>query len=501
MDHRIIGREQKLFLSNETTHALSPGSAFMLPHGMRVARKIERVVRDLYDIFGYNEVQTPQLFRSALWKRSGHWDNYRDDMFQAQGFREAQEQAQRLLRATPNSVPERSGCPAHSQAHGEPDADDNSHFGLKPMNCPGHCVMFASRERSYREMPVRMAEFAPLHRNESSGSLSGLTRVRRFHQDDAHVFCRPDQVEGEIQTMLRMLASAYRGFGFDPATRIELVLSTRPAHFLGDIQDWDKAEAALRVALDASGTPWTLNPGDGAFYGPKIDCRLMDAAGRKHQTATIQLDFQLPQRFDLRYQDPAAPGGSTRPVMVHRAILGSVERFLAILIEHTRGRWAFWLSPRQAAVLPVSDTEEIQSYAQYARDYLALGPALARRLQEERSIARKGEGSTLTQDATLPPRPGQVFHVDLEQSGDSLSKMVRRAHGNRVNFAVIVGEHEARSHTVSLRIRGDYAKASLGAQPAAAPDLPVRPRLEQNMGPIPLSELRALFETLDANHW
>lgn len=547
MDHRVLGKEQELFLSNEVTHALSPGSAFMLPHGMRVARKMERVVRDLYDVFGYHEVQTPQLFRSALWKKSGHWDNYRDDMFQVQGFREAS--ASQVAQNT-NILPERDDCcPAHAHTHTHTPTptpththththasttaqEDESLFGLKPMNCPGHCIIFASRERSYRELPIRMAEFAPLHRNESSGSLSGLTRVRRFHQDDAHVFCRPDQVRAEIQSMLRMLASAYSGFGFDPSTQIELVLSTRPAQFLGEVEEWDAAEEALRQALQASGAPWSLNAGDGAFYGPKIDCRLLDAAGRKHQTATIQLDFQLPQRFDLRYQDPSSSqgGGSTRPVMIHRAILGSVERFLAILVEHNKGRWAFWLSPRQAAILPVSEAPEIQEYAMYVRDYLALGPALAQRLRLERKRERAASDSQpnpnstpnsgpdpeqiehnsqdtsstmVMMDATLPPRPAQVFHVEVDRSGDTLNKMVRRAHGNRVNFAIIVGEKEVQSQTVSLRLRGDYAKVSQQAAeaPRTQEDVPLHPRLEQYMGPMTLPDLRQLFETLDANHW
>ncbi len=464
-DHRTVGKAQSLFMTHDQA---SPGSPFILPHGMRIGRKVERVIRDLYDVYGYDEVHSPQLFKKDLWVRSGHWDNYRDDMFKVQGFKE---DAAWLL--------SRQKHDGHTCAGiGKDEGEDSETFGLKPMNCPGHCLIFSSKERSYRDLPLRLAEFGPLHRNEASGSLSGLTRVRRFHQDDAHVFCAPGDISSEISTMLKMLTSAYRSFGFE---KIEMVLSSRPAQYIGELAEWDKAEEALRTALDANGRSWSLNEGDGAFYGPKIDCRLVDAAGRKHQTATIQLDFQLPRRFDLKYADPHAQDGSgySRPVMIHRAILGSVERFMAILIESNGGRWPFWISPRQAVVLPVAETPEISAFATYARDYIALGETIA---DWKRDSAP---------ESTVPPRPQQVFHADLYNKGGTLSKMVRTAQSARYNFMLVVGEKEAQNGTVSVRVREDYVSM----------DAKERPTLHKDMGEMPLKEVRALFSQLDSNHW
>ena len=467
-DHRAIGRAQALFM---TSDAASPGSPFILPHGMRIGRKVERVIRDLYDVYGYDEVHSPQLFKKDLWVKSGHWDNYRDDMFKVQGFREESEWLANREKHDGHR------CAGHGAASEGDDA-----FGLKPMNCPGHCLIFSSQERSYRDLPLRLAEFGPLHRNESSGSLSGLTRVRRFHQDDAHVFCTPEQVSGEIKSMLQMLTGAYRAFGF---SQVELVLSTRPSQHIGELVEWDKAEAALRDALDHSGRSWSINEGDGAFYGPKIDCRLVDAAGKKHQTATIQLDFQLPRRFELRYNDPKAADGSgySMPVMIHRAILGSVERFMAILIESSSGRWPFWISPRQASVIPVADTPEIKAHARYARDFLALGQEIA---------DRKRDGYKAPSSA--PARPLQAFHVDQDHGLDTLSKMIRKAQRAKYNFSLVIGEKEARNGTVNVRVREDYA----ATEPVG---LPGRPVLQQDMGEWTLQDLRALFEKLDTHHW
>ena len=428
-DHRHLGMAQSLFFAHDS----SPGSPFVLPHGMRLLRKVERVIRDLYDAFGYEEVQTPQLFRSSLWKQSGHWDKYREDMFSAQGF---------------------SCCGAH-----------NDVFGLKPMNCPGHCVMFSHQPRSYRDLPMRLAEFSPLHRNEASGALSGLTRVRRFHQDDAHVFCTPSQVSEEIESMLHMLSLAYRVFGF--GDRFELVLSTRPENYLGQVSAWDQAEASLKEALDASGKTWSLNEGDGAFYGPKIDIRLVDAMGRKHQTATIQLDFQLPERFKLEYAQPLNSGnayevrpGYARPVMIHRAILGSFERFLAILVEQCKGWWPFWLSPRQAVVIPAysgdADTHHVVSnHAMYVQHVLSGST------QETRST-RNPFLSPCAAHHTLQVPTRTRFQVELPphylmSSGDTLGKKVRQAQLNRYNFVIIVGPQEAQNGTVSLRMRDEKA--------------------------------------------
>lgn len=442
-DHRLLGLAQSLFFSHDS----SPGSPFVMAHGMRLIRRVERVIRDLYDTFGYEEVQTPQLYRSSLWKQSGHWDKYRDDMFSASGF-------------TEEAAAQSTCCGAH---------DAQSHlFGLKPMNCPGHCILYAHQPRSYRELPMRLAEFSPLHRNEASGALSGLTRVRRFHQDDAHVFCTPDQVSREIESMLRMLALAYAVFGF--GDRFELVLSTRPASFLGEVARWDQAEASLTHALNASGRPWTLNEGDGAFYGPKIDIRLVDATGRKHQTATIQLDFQLPERFALEYatQDPTetTPGlrpGHARPVMIHRAILGSFERFLAILLEQCRGWWPFWLSPRQAVVIPTFGTndpvvhEKVRTYAQEVCRKLRTGA--------EHDHAQQPHGPFLSPAMahhTLQIPSRSRFFVELppaylDPSGDTLAKKIRQAQQQRYNFFLVIGQQELERGTVRLRIRDEHA--------------------------------------------
>lgn len=491
-DHRHLGMSQNLFFAHDS----SPGSPFVMPHGMRLLRKVERVIRDLYNAFGYEEVQTPQLFRSSLWKQSGHWDKYREDMFSAQGF---------------------SCCDAHEDV-----------FGLKPMNCPGHCVMYAHQPRSYRELPMRLAEFSPLHRNEASGALSGLTRVRRFHQDDAHVFCTPAQVSDEIASMLHMLSLAYRVFGF--GDRFELVLSTRPDNFLGDIAAWEHAEASLKEALNASGRPWSLNEGDGAFYGPKIDIRLVDAMGRKHQTATIQLDFQLPERFQLEYaQPPNADSarevrpGHARPVMIHRAILGSFERFLAILIEQCKGWWPFWLSPRQAVVIPAfsgdaSTNDAVANYAARVQDTL----------RGQTPEARESQNPFLSPSMahhTLQVPTRTRFQVELPPhylapSGETLGKKVRQAQLSRYNFVIIVGPQELQNGTVSVRMREEKAAPAWHAgvdTPNAAPckvqeltwavlQATFPHKFEPNakpsvdLGTWTASELRHLFCVLDALH-
>lgn len=479
--HHAIGKAQHLFL----THQSSPGTPFMLPHGVRLARKMERVIRDLYDVHEYDEVISPQLYKKDLWVRSGHWQNYRDDMFSVEGFKEKDMREEELVRKTSN---ERDGCCA---AHSSPIAQDEA-FGLKPMNCPGHCIMFASQPRSVKDLPIRFAEWSPLHRNESSGSLSGLTRVRRFHQDDAHVFCAQSQVASEISTMLQMLSEAYNLFGFP---QFELVLSTRPANFIGSIEDWDRAEQGLKDALDGTGLKWELNEADGAFYGPKIDVRLVDVLGRKHQTATIQLDFQLPQRFDLSYEDVnEQPSGRARPVMIHRAILGSVERFMAILIESRGNHWPFWISPRQALVVPVTDTEELSAYARKVQRYLSLGVASGNCGPSDAAVA-------------IGPRPTQTFHVDVDRSADTLGKRIRKAQVARYNFTLVVGEQEARNGTVRVRLRGGGGGGADSEQPE---DLGRMQRMKmavgeevewkQDMGEWKLDDLRELFCKLDSWH-
>ena len=391
-DHRKIGKDQELFFF----HELSPGSAIWLPHGARVYNTILSFIKEQYWKRGYNEVISPNMYNAALWKTSGHWDFYKDDMFTF--------------------------------------GVDKETFALKPMNCPGHCLMFDHRERSHRELPWRVADFGVLHRNEASGALSGLTRVRRFQQDDAHIFCREDQIKDEITDLFDFLKEVYGLLGFT----YKMKLSTRPDKFMGKRETWDMAEAKLRAALDEFiPGAWELNEGDGAFYGPKIDITICDCLNREWQCATIQLDFQLPQNFGLEYMtsemvikpkedgeeaakpkseepkqkadavDPSAKKervikpltpGCARPVMIHRAIAGSIERFTGILIEHFAGKWPFWLSPRQILVIPVG-----VGFFNYA--------------QEVQKIFK-----------------AQRMFVDVDLSGNTLQKKVRTGQLAQYNF-------------------------------------------------------------------
>ncbi|KAF9115480.1 54S ribosomal protein L39, mitochondrial [Mortierella sp. AM989] len=442
-DHRIIGKNQGLF----AVHPASPGSAFMLPHGTRIVERLLRFMRQQYRKYGYEEVMSPLMYKKELWETSGHWQNYKDDMFQVQ-----------------------RGCD-HSHGHGH-DPEDKSTaaltegydevFGLKPMNCPGHCLIFDMSNRSYKDLPIRYADFGALHRNESTGSLTGLTRVRRFHQDDAHIFCTRDQIFQEIRSTLSFVDTVYRTFRFPS---YELALSTRPqSNYLGTLNDWDAAEDSLRQALNQSGLPWSINEGDGAFYGPKIDILVRDALGRRHQTATIQLDFQLPQRFDLSFYDQK--GEKQTPVMVHRAVLGSVERMMAILIEHTGGRWPFWLSPRQAMVVPVfggkaaeietpaavgeksesSQSGSLTDYATHVRETLAKA---GRAPLTKKDLAL---GNSNDQDPVVGMDDKHYF-VDIDQSGGTLNKMVRDAQVAQYNFILVIGEKEKERGTVNVRTR------------------------------------------------
>ncbi|KAF9171230.1 54S ribosomal protein L39, mitochondrial [Mortierella sp. AD011] len=433
-DHRVIGKNQGLF----AVHPASPGSAFMLPHGTRIVERLMRFMRQQYRKYGFEEVMSPLMYKKELWETSGHWQNYKDDMFQVQ-----------------------RGCD-HSHGHernhdGAPLAEGHDEiFGLKPMNCPGHCLIFDMSNRSYKDLPIRYADFGALHRNESTGSLTGLTRVRRFHQDDAHIFCTRDQIFQEIRSTLSFVDTVYRTFRFPS---YELTLSTRPqSNFLGTLKDWDAAEDSLRQALNQSGLPWSINEGDGAFYGPKIDILVKDALGRRHQTATVQLDFQLPQRFDLSFYDQQ--GEKQTPVMVHRAVLGSVERMMAILIEHTGGRWPFWLSPRQAMVVPVfggkaaevetvAATEDssgsLTEYATFVRETLSKAGRAP--------ISKKDSGLSNRDQDPVVGIDDKHYFVDIDHSGGTLNKMVRDAQVAQYNFILVVGEKEKERGTVNVRTR------------------------------------------------
>ncbi|GEQ70191.1 hypothetical protein JCM33374_g3867 [Metschnikowia sp. JCM 33374] len=375
-DHRKIGKEQELFYFNE----MSPGSAFWLPHGTRIYNTLVEMLRNEYRQRGYDEVITPNMYNTKLWETSGHWENYKENMFAFEVEKET--------------------------------------FGLKPMNCPGHCILFKSRERSYRELPWRVADFGVIHRNEFSGALSGLTRVRRFQQDDAHIFCQQEQIEQEIAGVFAFLEKIYGTFGFE----FKMELSTRPEKYVGDLETWDNAEKNLENALNKFMGPgkWELNPADGAFYGPKIDIKISDALKRWFQCATIQLDFQMPARFGLEFKSDTneKENALARPVMIHRAILGSVERMTAILTEHYKGKWPFWLSPRQILIVPVG-----VKYIEYAEQ-----------LKDE--LVKKHH-----------------FYADVDVTGNTLQKKVRNGQMLKYNFIFIVGEQEQVEHSVNVRNR------------------------------------------------
>ncbi|KAJ2996230.1 threonyl-tRNA synthetase [Globomyces sp. JEL0801] len=397
-DHRKLGIEQELFFFNE----LSPGSAFFLPHGTRIYNTLVDLQRSEYRKRGFHEVITPNMYNTKLWKISGHYANYAENMF---------------------TLP-----------------IEKEEFALKPMNCPGHCLMFGLRERSYRELPLRLADFGVIHRNEASGALSGLTRVRRFQQDDAHIFCRLDQLGVEMDAVLEFIKYIYDLFGFT----FYMKLSTRPEKYLGEIETWDKAEELLRDALVRFDQPWELNPGDGAFYGPKIDIVLSDALRRRHQCATIQLDFQLPERFNLEYRTDDPENQFARPVMIHRAVLGSVERMVAILTENFGGLWPFWLSPRQIMVIPIA-----AAYNDYCQ-----------------------EVQQTLHDAGL--------FVESDLSGDMFKKKIRNAEIAHWNFIFVVGADEESSRSVNCRNRDDPNSKNRGVVRSLDEILPLLVELKAN---------------------
>jgi len=382
-DHRRIAHNQKLIYF----HDLSPGSAFWLPHGTRINKKLIGFIRKEYWKRGYDEIITPNIFNLELWHKSGHAQHYKDAMFSF-------------------------------DVEGHP-------WAMKPMNCPAHCLLFGSAIRSYRDLPIRYADFGVLHRNELSGALTGLTRVRRFQQDDAHIFCREDQVEKEVVEALHFMKHVYNIFGMS----YKLELSTKPKKALGDGALWDLAEGALARAMDefAGKNGWKINPGDGAFYGPKIDIKVMDAMERIHQCATIQLDFQLPIRFDLQYTTSSNIKGQefARPVMVHRAMLGSVERIFAVLCEHYGGKWPFWLSPRQVMLIPVHN--EFNDYCQRVQQTLH----------------------------------NLEFYCDVDFTKATFQKKVRNAQVAQYNFQFVVGKQEVENSSVNIRTRENEVQGEM----------------------------------------
>lgn len=447
-DHRDIGVKQELF----TTSIYSPGSPIFLPAGARIFNRLVEYLRKKYVKYGFQEVITPTIYKKALWAKSGHLENYAEDMFT-------------VTSTSPSRRDPPPAAAATTEGEGETAdaATEGDEYGLKPMNCPGHCLIFNTHRHSYRDLPIRYADFSPLHRNEISGALSGLTRVRRFHQDDGHIFCRPSQIEEEIRQTLAFVAEAYKTFRLGP---YRLVLSTRPEeHFIGTVAEWDQAENALKGALDATGQPWTLNEGDGAFYGPKIDIILKDSDGKEHQTATVQLDFQLPKRFELEYEAPApeleqqglqttdpeklAVVGRVRPVMIHRAILGSVERLMALLIEHYNGKWPFWLNPRQVAIVTVNDTPEVLSMARSTKAVLIgtgnedVDPKTAATLEEHGVQGSKDKAT---------PMPGLA--VDIDDSARTVGVKVREAKTKGYGLIVVVGPRNLESGKVDVNASG-----------------------------------------------
>jgi threonyl-tRNA synthetase len=381
-DHRKLGRELRLF----SFHADTPASPFFHPRGATVYNLLIGYVRELYGRYGYSEVITPQLFDASLWKRSGHYDHYRENMYFT--------------------------------------AVDEREFALKPMNCPSHCLMFAEGRHSYRELPMRLADFGRLHRYERSGATAGLTRVRTFSQDDAHIFLAPEQIEAEVTSLIQMYLECYALFGM---SHVRIFLSTRPEKRAGRDELWEHAETALESALRAHGHPFSINAGDGAFYGPKIDFIVLDALKREHQLGTVQLDYVLPERFDLCYID--AEDREQRPVMVHRAMLGSIERFFGVLIEHCAGAFPFWLAPEQVRVLPITD--RVVPYASEVR-------------------------STLSAEG---------LRAEIDARNEKIGAKIREAQIDKTPFMLVVGDREAQTRSVAVRSRrgGDLGPQSLDA--------------------------------------
>jgi len=404
-DHRKIGRDQHLFMF----HAWAPGATFWLPKGTVLYNTLSNYMRGVLIPAGYTEVKAPIVFNKALWETSGHWQHYRQNMFLVES--------------------------------------EGEQMGLKAMNCPGHFLMYASEVRSYRDLPIRYHEQTPLHRNEASGVLTGLTRVRQFSQDDAHCFVMESQIGEEVERLLRLVQQVYGDFGLE----YSLKLSTRPEEYLGTVETWNHAETELKRSLEAAKQLYTVNEGDGAFYGPKIDIEVTDAIGRKWQCATIQLDYMQSERFDLKYI--GADNAEHRPVIIHRAIFGSIERFVALLIEHYAGAWPLWLAPVQAVVMPISDRH--RDYAAGVRDRLAAAGV----------------------------------RVELDDRQEKIGYKIREAQLQKIPYMLVTGDREAAEGAVSVRSR---SAGDLGTRPL---DTFVSDALEEirtkNLGGPPAAEQKS----------
>lgn len=372
-NHRKLGKELSLFMFSEE----APGMPFYLANGQILRNELESYLRNLQAKYDYREVRTPLMMNQRLWEQSGHWDHYKDNMYFTQ-------------------------------------VDDQS-FALKPMNCPGHMLIFKNNLHSYRDLPIRMAEFGQVHRHEFSGALNGLLRVRSFCQDDAHIFATPQQIEDEIALALKIIDEVYNVFGF----QYSVELSTRPDDYMGELSLWDQAEEALKNVLKNLGIDYTINEGDGAFYGPKIDIHIKDAIQRSHQCATVQLDFQLPEKFDLTYINEH--NEKVRPVVIHRAVFGSIDRFLGILMEHFGGAFPIWLAPQQVQVIAVADAH--QDYAKQ----------VVKALQYEQ------------------------IRVKLDDRQEKLGKKIREAQLHKIPYILVIGDRETAHQNVSVRRHGQQA--------------------------------------------
>ena len=402
-DHRRVGAELGLFMLDPV---LSPGAPFYLPKGVALYNGLCDFMRDLYPRYGYEEVITPQLFRSELFKRSGHYEKFHDDMYWFEG------------------------------------SDDEEELGVKAMNCPGHCHLFSTGKRSYRDLPIRWAEFSRLHRNERSGTLNGLTRVRTFAQDDGHVYCTPEQVAGEVDAFFEMVREVYDKLGLEG---VEMAVSTRSDQFLGEPEDWDVAETALIEAVKRAGFECRIKEGDAAFYAPKVEADFRDVLGRAWTLGTIQIDMAMPGRFGLRYV--GSDGELHQPAMLHRAVLGSIERFIGIYIEHTGGDFPYWLAPVQVTVLPISEKQT--EYANSVKGHLL----------------------------------GRGVRVEVDARSETLGFKIRDAEKQKVPLSLVVGEQEAQAGTVSPRLRKSKDKIEAMALDAIADQLAAA-NAARSMGPL-----------------